>query len=265
MSSFASRIAVVAIGLPIVLGLVWLGSGWLLALLLVTGLVGLHEYFALTRPLRPIVFAGYVGLVCALGGASAGGLRWLLGGFALTLPFAFLLKGLAGTRQPTAVSIGATVLGVAWIGLGLGHLFLLRDIPEHGRLAVFTVLIAIFASDTAAFFAGRLVGRHRMAPTISPGKTWEGFLFGSAAAVFVAWIALYEQGFLDGWRSLVLGGAIALAGPLGDLFESSLKRDANVKDSGRLLGGHGGMLDRLDAPLFASVAAFYVIAAFGAS
>ena len=265
MTAFASRILVVAIGLPVVLGLVWLGDGWLLGLLLVAGLVGLHEYFALTRPLRPIVFAGYAGLVAALVGAEAGGLQWLLGGFALTLPFAFLLKGLAGTRQPTAVSTGATVLGVAWIGLGLGHVLLLRELPEHGRLAVFAVLIAVFADDTAAYLAGRLVGRHRMAPTISPGKTWEGFFFGSAAAVFVVWVTLYKQGFLEGWRSLVLGGAIALAGPLGDLFESALKRDANVKDSGRLLGGHGGMLDRLDAPLFAGVAAFYVISAFGAA
>jgi phosphatidate cytidylyltransferase len=262
VSAFWSRIAVAAVGLPAVLGLVWLGGPWLLLLTLVAGAVGLHEYYGLVRPLRPLVFAGYVGVFAALVGASRGGPLWLLGGFALTLPLAFFLKGAAGTRQPTAVAVGSTVLGAAWIGLGLGHLLLLREIPEHGRLALIAVLVAIFADDTAAYAAGRLVGRHRMAPTISPGKTWEGFVFGSAAAIFVTWTAFYKQGFVDGWHSLVLGAAIAGAAPLGDLFESSLKRDAGAKDSGRLLGGHGGMLDRLDAPLFAGIAAYYVIAAF---
>ena len=140
---------------------------------------------------------------------------------------------------------------------------LLRDLPEEGALAVFTVLLAVFADDTAAYFVGRLVGRHKLAPTISPGKTWEGFVAGSVAAIFVSWIALYETGFMDGYRSIVLGAVIALTAPLGDLFESAVKRDAEVKDAGHLLGAHGGMLDRLDAHLFAAVAAYYVIAAFG--
>jgi phosphatidate cytidylyltransferase len=120
----------------------------------------------------------------------------------------------------------------------------------------------VFADDTAAYFVGRLVGRHKLAPAISPGKTWEGFVAGSAAAIFVTWIALYETGFVDGYRSIVLGAVIAVTAPLGDLFESALKRDLQVKDSGQLLGGHGGMLDRIDSLLFAAVAAFYVVIAF---
>ena len=96
--------------------------------------------------------------------------------------------------------------------LGLGHLLLLRDLPEHGRLAIFTVLIAVFADDTAAYFVGRLVGRHKLAPTISPGKTWEGFVAGTVAAVAVAFFALYEQDFLSISQALVLGAAIARRG-----------------------------------------------------
>ena len=149
------------------------------------------------------------------------------------------------------------------MGLGLAHIVLLREIEVDGQLAVFTVLLAVFADDIAAYFVGRLVGRHKLAPAISPGKTWEGFVAGTAAAIFVTWIALYETGFLEGYRSIVLGAVIALAAPLGDLFESALKRDAEVKDASRLLGAHGGMLDRLDAHLFAAVAAYYVIAAYG--
>jgi phosphatidate cytidylyltransferase len=158
--------------------------------------------------------------------------------------------------------MGSTVLGVAWIGLGLAHLLLLRDIPEHGRLAIFTVLLAVFADDTAAYFVGRLVGRHKLAPALSPAKTWEGFVAGTTVAIAVAFFALYDQGFLTIPESLALGLALALAGAAGDLFESALKRDLQVKDSGRLLGGHGGMLDRIDAHLFAAVAAFYVVIGF---
>ena len=134
---------------------------------------------------------------------------------------AFVLFGFAETRQSATVAIALDVLGVAWVGLGLGHLLLLRDMPEHGRLAVFTVLLAVFADDTAAYFVGRLVGRHKLAPALSPGKTWEGFVAGTAAAIAVAFFALYEQGFLTIPESLALGAAIALAGAAGDLFESA--------------------------------------------
>lgn len=265
MSSFWSRTAVSAIGLPLVLGVAWAGGWWLLALTAVAGVIALHEFYALVHPMRPVVLAGYAGLVLTLLAANRGGIGWMAAGFLATLPIAFVLKGFADTRAPVAVSVATTLLGAAWVGFGLAHVLLLRGIVEHGRLAVFTVLIAVFASDTAAYLAGRLVGRRRMAPTISPGKTWEGFIFGSAAAIFAAWVCLYKTGFMDGGRSLLLGVVIAVIGPVGDLFESALKREMNVKDTGRLLAGHGGILDRIDSLLFASVASYYVIAAYGAA
>ena len=261
MSSFWSRIVVAVVGLPAVLGLVWLGGWWLCGLLVAAGLVALHEFYALARALRPLVLAGYAGLVLALLGAQLEGPTWMLGGFVATLALAFLLKGVSDTRQSLTVAVATTVLGVAWIGLGLAYVLLLRGIPEHGRLAVLTVLLTVFAADTLAFFTGRLVGRHKLAPVISPGKTWEGLVASTVAAVLVPFFALYHQHFLSVGESLVLGAVIAVAAPVGDLFESAVKRDFGVKDSGRLLGGHGGVLDRLDAPLFAAVAAFYTILA----
>ena len=265
MSQFVSRLLVTIVALPLVLWLVWLGGGWLFALALVAALVALHELYAMARSLRPLVLAGYAGALAALLGAFLGGPQWMIGGFALTLLLAFLLYGIAETRQTGTITIGSTVLGVAWIGLGLGHLLLLRELPDHGRLALFTVLLAVFADDTAAYLVGRLVGRHKLAPSLSPEKTWEGFFAGTAAAVAVSFFALYEQDFLTIPQSLVLGGVIAIAGAAGDLFESAVKRDLQVKDSGRLLGGHGGMLDRIDALLFAAVASYYVVLAFGYS
>ena len=260
-----SRIAVALVGLPVVLALVYLGGWWLFALAAAAALVALHEFAVLVRPLRPLVLGAYVGALLILLGALLGGYEWVLGGVLATLLVTFALHGAAETRQPPTVAIGSTVLGTIWIGLGLAHIVLLRELDSHGRLAVFTVLLAVWASDTVALFAGKLLGRHKLAPVMSPGKTWEGFVAGTLGAVAVAFFALYEERdeFLSIWQALVLGLVVALAGVLGDLFESAVKRDMQVKDSGRLLGGHGGVLDRIDALLFAVPAAFYLILAFG--
>ena len=260
----ASRLAVVAVGLPAVLTVVWLGDWWLFALAAGVAVLALHEYAELVRPLRPLVLAAYLGAIAMLLAARLGGLTWLLGSVLLTLLVAFALQIFATTRPPATVAIGSTVLGAVWIGLGLAHVILLRDLPD-GIVAVLTVLLAVWAADTLAFFAGRTVGKHKLAPATSPAKTWEGFVAGTVAAVAVAFFALYEdrETFLNIWQSLVLGAILAVSGAAGDLFESALKRDMRVKDSGRLLAGHGGVLDRIDSLLYAAPAAFYAILAFG--
>jgi phosphatidate cytidylyltransferase len=261
MNPFLSRILVAVVGLPAVLGVVWLGGWWLWLLAVLAGLVALHEYYRMARSLRPLVLAGYAGLVLTLLGAQLGGTVWMLGGFLTTVALAFLLKGISVTRQSLTVAVATTVLGAAWVGLGLAYVLLLRDLPEHGRLAIFTVLLAVFAADTLAYLTGRLIGRHKLAPALSPGKTWEGLVASTVAAVLVSFFALYHQHFLTVGESLVLGVAIAVAAPMGDLFESGVKRDLGVRDSGRILAAHGGVLDRLDALLFAAVASYYVILA----
>ncbi len=265
MSGLGSRVVVAVIGLPLVLGVVYLGGWWLFTLVAIVALLALHEYSLLVRSLRPLVLAMYAGALLALFGAQLGGAGWMTGGFLTTIALAFVLHWLASTRQTAAVAIASTVLGAGWVGLGLGYLLLLRGIPAHGRLATFTVLLAVFAGDIAAFFAGRMVGRHKLAPTLSPGKTWEGFVFGTAATVFVAFDALYKRHYATIGESFALGAVIAIAAPLGDLFESALKRDMQVKDTGRLLGGHGGVLDRIDSLLFASIAAYYLLRGVGAA
>jgi phosphatidate cytidylyltransferase len=265
VSQLVSRVAVAIVGLPLVLGVVYLGGWWLFALAAVAALLALHEYALMIRSLRPVVLAAYAGALLSLVGARLGGPEWTVAGFLSTMVLAFVLHWLAETRQSATIAIASTVLGAGWIGLCLGHLLLLRQISDHGELATFTVLLAVWAGDIGAFFAGRLIGRHRLAPTLSPGKTWEGFLFGTAATIFVTFVALYKQDYLSIPESLVLGAVIALAAPLGDLFESALKRDMQVKDSGRLLAAHGGVLDRIDSLLFAVVAAYYMLRAFGAA
>jgi phosphatidate cytidylyltransferase len=265
MSALTSRILVVVGLLPVVIGVAYLGGWWLLALGLVAGLLALHELYTMARELRPLVIAGYMGFALGLLGLQLGGLSWMVGGFLSTFLFSFVFFGLSDVRPSATASFGVTLLGVAWVGSGLGFLILVRDIPDHGFWAVMAVLFTVFAADTGAFFVGRAIGRHKMAPAISPGKSWEGFVGGTLAAMITAFLILYQDRdqFLAIPELLVLGAAIALAAVFGDLFESAVKRDLGTKDSGRILGGHGGMLDRLDALLWAGPAAYFVILAFG--
>jgi phosphatidate cytidylyltransferase len=261
LSSFVSRILIALVLLPVVLGVAYLGGWWVFGLAAVAALLALHEFWVMARAHAPLALAGYAGTGLALLGAELSGVEWMVGGVLLTLPLAFCLKLVSRARQAPTAAVSTTLLGAVWIGLGLGFLILLRNLPDNGRLVLFTVLISVWAGDTLAYFGGRLLGRHKMAPSTSPGKTWEGFVFGTAATVFIAFVALYKQDFLSIGDSIVLGVVLAVAAPLGDLFESLLKRDAGVKDSGALLGGHGGMLDRLDAFLFAAPAAYFAILA----
>jgi phosphatidate cytidylyltransferase len=267
MSSLVSRVLVAVVGLPAVLGLVWAGGWWLFVLLAIAGAVAVHEFVTMARPLRPLAPAAYVGTLLALLGAQEGGAVWMLGGFLTCFLVAFVLSAVSSTRAPATAAIGSTVLGAAWIGFGLGHLLLLRRMHDEPRLLAFAVLLTVWAADTFAYFGGRLIGKHKLAPTLSPGKTWEGFVIGSLIGVFVAFVALYNDRhhYLRIWEGLVLGLAVVVVAAAGDLFESMLKRDMEVKDTGRLLGGHGGVLDRVDALLFAAPAAFYLVLAFGFS
>jgi phosphatidate cytidylyltransferase len=265
MGPLVSRVLVALVGVPVVLLIVWAGGWWLFALGGVAAVLALHEYSLMIRTLRPVILAAYTGELLSLLGAQLGGLDWTAAGFLSTMVLAFLLHWIATTRQSATVAIAATVLGAAWVGLCLAHLLLLREIPHDGKLATFTVLIAVWAGDIGAFFAGRLIGRHKLAPALSPGKTWEGFIFGAATTIFVAFVALYKENYLSIPQSILLGAVIAVAAPLGDLFESALKRDMQVKDSGRLLAAHGGVLDRIDSLLFAAVASYYLLRAFHAA
>ena len=264
MTSLLSRAVVAAVLLPLVIGVVYLGGWWLVGLALAGGILALHELYTMARALRPLVLAGYVGYVLAILGLELGGIQWMVGGIVSTFFFSFVIFGLSDVRPSATASFGVTVLGVTWVGAGIGFLLLVRDIPEFGFWAVMAVLFTVFVADTVAFFVGRAIGRHKMAPAISPGKSWEGFVAGVAGAMGAAFVILYKDrdAFLTIPETLALGAVIALASVFGDLFESAVKRDLQVKNSGRLLAGHGGMLDRLDSLLWGSPAAYYVILAF---
>jgi phosphatidate cytidylyltransferase len=260
VSNLLSRVAIAAAGLPLVIGAAYVGGWFLTILVLVAAIVALHELYSAASSLRPLVLAGYGGAAAAILGGQLGDAVWMLGGFLLVFPLAFVFAAIAETRQSSTVAIAVTVLGAAWIGLGLAHLVLLRRLGDDIAEPIFAVLLTVFATDTFAYVGGRIAGRHRMTPVMSPGKTWEGFVVGALAGIGAAFIVLYETEWSRG-DSLVFGALVVLAATIGDLFESLVKRDLGVKDSGRILLGHGGVLDRVDSLLFAAPVGYYVLLA----
>src|SRR4029079_16121271 len=150
MTNFTSRLLVAAVGLPLVLGMLWLGGWWLFTLLAVAACVGVHEFVTTARPLRPLAPAVYGGALLALLGAEMGGVVWLLGGFLATFVLAFVLHAVSSTRAPTTASVGSTILGSAWIGAVLGFLLLLREMHDHGRLLAFPVVPAAWGGAPVA-------------------------------------------------------------------------------------------------------------------
>jgi phosphatidate cytidylyltransferase len=231
-------------------------GGWIWTIALIAlGIACMGELFTMLRHGHPVRLAGFLGLAGMLVAAQVGGPSSVLLVLVATVPVVFLL----GLRQPKmgAPGLSVTALGLVWIGLPLAHAVLLRDLP-HGDAIVIDVLVGTFVGDTGAYLGGRALGRRPLAPRISPNKTVEGWAIGVLAAVAGVWFAGLYQDWLSGYQALLLGLAVALVAPLGDLFESYVKRDAGVKDSGTLFGAHGGALDRLDAVLFAAVAGYYV-------
>jgi phosphatidate cytidylyltransferase len=146
--------------------------------------------------------------------------------------------------------VGLAVLGAAWFGLFMGSLVELRQL-DRGPWWIILTLSITWLNDTGAYFAGRAFGKRKLYPRISPSKTWEGAIGGAAASILAAYVV---QHFwlpqLNPWGAVAIGAGAAVLGPLGDLSESMLKRAFGAKDSGRLLPGHGGILDRVDALLF---------------
>jgi phosphatidate cytidylyltransferase len=254
-SDLAARILAALPAIAFAIAIVWAGGiVWTIGLIAL-GFVCLHELYAMFDRAHPARLAGFLAIIGMALAAHYHQRDGLLLALVLTIPLTFFL--VVAQRRGGAPAISVTMLGIVWIGLAIGHAVMLRDLP-HGNAIVIDVLVGTFLGDTGAYLGGRAIGSTPLAPRISPNKTWEGLGVGIIVAVIATWCAGLYQDWLSGPQALLLGFAIALTAPVGDLFESYLKRDAGTKDTGTLFGAHGGALDRLDAVLFTIVAGFYV-------
>ena len=279
------RVLTAVVGIPLLLAFIYFDFGWetswfdrfpLLVLLIgAAAAVGGREFFRLGQDagVRPLMVFGVIWALLFVAAALFNGQRaaspeaakYVDWGIAALLAAAAVLPlvWLTIFRRDVALESWAwTLAGILYAGWMLGHWVMLRQL-DHGRELVILAVFATFACDTAAYFVGRTWGRHRMAPRVSPGKTWEGAAGGFAGAVAAAAALCYLLNLGD-WvlplsylEAVGVGCLIGVGGQLGDLAESLVKRRAGVKDSGHLLPGHGGLLDRIDSLVFTGVIVYY--------
>ncbi len=289
------RIATAVVLIPIVLALILRAPVWVLAVVAgAVALLTIHEFLKLTESygVQPMgwpthLFAGLFFAILAISAGetpllSSGKFLVVLGFTAAIAPFIFLTRAMRGedlrSGYPTAA---ASVFAFTYIALPMGMLVQLRQ-QYAGAFYLLYLLLVVWAGDIFAYFVGKSIGRHLMSPRISPKKTWEGAAASVIASVavgyllfqyslpissaFLGWGLIERRDGLFGLEQPSMGPIIALtiilnvAAQLGDLVESLIKRGAGVKDSGAILPGHGGMLDRIDALLFAAPVLWYYAA-----
>jgi phosphatidate cytidylyltransferase len=248
--------------IAIVVTIVIVGGELFAAAMIGFACIGIHELFRMTADARPFALVAFVTVVGLVAAAFYGSQYQMMIALAASVPLIFAAAVLRPDRDGVTISIAITVLAIVWIGIPFAHAVLLRELPEHGAALLVDVLVATFVADTAAYAGGRLFGRHRLAPALSPNKTLEGLAFGFVGGTLGFWFAGLYQDWLPGIDALLMGMAVAVLAPVGDLFESMIKRDLQIKDSGTIFGPHGGLLDRADAAMFTIVAGYYLAVAF---
>ena len=228
----------------------------------VVAAICISELFGMARNARPFPAVAMLATAGMIAAAYWGDQFQMVLALVASFPLLFVFLVLRGRVSGATVAAAMTMLGMVWIGLPFAHAVLLIELPEHGQALLIDVLVATIVVDTAAYAGGRAFGRHPLAAAISPSKTVEGLVFGIVGGTAAFWFAGLYQDWLPGLDALAMGAAIALVAPIGDLFESMIKRDLGVKDSGTAVGPHGGLLDRLDGVLFTIVAGYYLSVLF---
>ncbi|WP_449231487.1 phosphatidate cytidylyltransferase [Azospirillum doebereinerae] len=231
---------------PIVLGAVWAG-GWVFRVLIAVGaVIAISEWINMVPSARrlPARAISVFGVLAALAAQLIAG-PWA--GLGVAIAFS-LLTALGGGGSDR----GLLGFGVFYVSVGIAGLMWLRDLPGDGLALFLFAMLAIWATDIGAYAAGRSIGGPKLAPRISPKKTWAGLIGGMAASALVGWLVALSVGAAMPALALLLGAVAAVVGQVGDLFESAVKRRYNVKDSGQLIPGHGGILDRIDGLLVAA-------------
>jgi phosphatidate cytidylyltransferase len=270
-------------GIPLLAVIVWLGEPCFTIFVAVWGLLAILEFYRLANLVKatPQIALGIVWTLLFIAARNDALLDLLniplkpdaIIPALLTAGTVISLICLLARKQKLGAfpGWGWMVAGVIYIGWLLGFIVALRGLGDsraaltqldYGGKWVFFALLTTFGSDTTSFFVGRAIGKRKLAPSISPGKTWAGAIGGLFGAVAVGLLFLLNHPLslasqLNWWQAVILGLLVSIFGQLGDLVESLLKRNTGVKDSGTLIPGHGGVLDRMDSVVFAVVVVYY--------
>lgn len=249
--------------IPLLIAAIWFDQPlpWFTVLVAIWGLLAVLEFYKLadTAKVPPLTYFGLVWTLLFILSPHFGYnfLTPLLLTSAVVLSLIWLL--LHPQREGAFIGWAWTIAGILYIGWLLSYLVALRGLDD-GRDWVFLALFTTFGSDTAAFFVGRALGKHHLAPHISPRKTWEGAIAGVLGAIIVSLGLVSLLSLPLGYGgAILLGLLVSVFGQLGDLVESLLKRNMGVKDSGKLIPGHGGFLDRIDSVVFTGIVVYYYV------
>ena len=274
-----NRIVTSAWAIPLLGVIIWFGEPYFTILIAVVGLLAAMEFYRLTKGLKaqPLTIFGVIWTILLIVIRNPTIYTWLAShidvelliptiitfGMAVSLILLLTRKKKLGAFTDWAW----TFAGILYIGWLLSYLVTLRGL-DNGRSWVFLAIFATFGSDSAAYFIGKSIGKRKLAPDISPKKTWEGAIAGLVGAAAVSLLFLLPTpvqltAYLNWWQLIIVGLLVSVFGQLGDLVESLFKRNAGVKDSGNIFPGHGGMLDRMDSIVFAVVVVYYVVILLG--
>jgi phosphatidate cytidylyltransferase len=282
-SNMLKRVAFAAVAIPAAIGIVWQGGLLLAALVAVVGVLGLREIYRFARQagLRPLGGIGFpAAIVVPFAVWAAVGPETLDPTLIFTVaPIGLLLLMTAAlaSRRPAQHPLGSvavTAMGVAYTVVLPSFLLVIRHAGSWGERswvgvwATFFPLVIVWSCDTAAMFAGKLIGGAKIAPVVSPGKTWAGTIAGVLVPIGIApgyyALALRPYGVqLELWQVIVIAAVLSIVGQVGDLVESLFKREAGFKDSSDIIPGHGGVLDRFDSLYFVLPAAAALYRLFG--
>lgn len=256
------RVMTAVIGIPLLVFIVYLGGFFLtsvISLLLILGLLEFHNISVNFDRKNPIFLL------------LAGGIIFpftvflepkLLPIFIFVYLMVCFVYYLVNFPKFNPLDLALTIFGVVYLAGGLSHLVILRNL-ESGFWLVIYVFIIVWSTDTGAYFSGIYFGNKKLAPMISPKKTWVGFIGGLLTSFVVILVFVFQIDIKAGTSLILIAPLVSLGSQIGDLFESSLKRFAGVKDSGNIIPGHGGILDRFDSMLWAAPLTYYLIILFG--
>ncbi len=262
------RVITVLGGIPLLIAAIWFDQPlpWFTILVAIWGLLAVFEFYRLIAAAKvpPLTYFGLIWTLLFILSPHFDYdlLMPLLLTSALTLSLIWLL--IRPRKEGAFIGWAWTVAGILYVGWLLSYLVALRDL-DSGRNWVIFALFTTFGSDITAFFIGRALGRHRLAPNISPSKTWEGAISGVFGAIIVSLALTTLLNLPLSYRqAILLSILVSVFGQLGDLVESLLKRNMGVKDSSRLIPGHGGFLDRIDSVIFAGIVVYYYVVSHNA-
>ncbi|HYU76643.1 MAG TPA: phosphatidate cytidylyltransferase [Ktedonobacteraceae bacterium] len=273
-SSVGQRWLTAAIVMPIVLVFAWLGGWWSFAAVTLVVLLGAYELHMMLRhaghhPIMPVTACLIMFFLVAAMFPPAQRLLILESGLSAALVISFLWLFFRKKLDGAFVDWALTLAIAVYLGWSMSFFLLLRGyeigwpfnhgpwwLLPRGVWWLLTVLLGVWGFDTAAFFTGRYFGRHKLAPRISPGKTWEGVFGGLVLSIIAALLCTVKPLGVPWYLAIVLGIVLGCAAVVGDLAESLIKRQTHVKDSGQIMPGHGGMLDRIDSLMFAVIVVY---------